>query len=68
MFDQTELKTRLIIIKQSDVDDAIILDENYRHLMREATTPEDQRQFDILRKIVKRRIQHLTDTQLKLND
>jgi hypothetical protein len=68
MFDQSELKTRLIIIKQSSVDDATILDENYKLLMREATTPEDQRQFDILRKIVKRRIQHLTDAQLKLND
>ena len=64
MFDQSELKTRLIIIKHSSVDDATILDENYRLLMREATTPEDQKQFDILRKIVKRRIQHLTDTQL----
>lgn len=64
MFDQSELKTRLIIIKQSSVDDATILDENYKLLTREATTPEDQRQFDILRKIVKRRIQHLTDTQL----
>lgn len=65
MFDQSELKTRLIIIKHSSVDDATILDENYKLLMREATTPEDQKQFDILRKIVKRRIQHLTDTQLK---
>jgi hypothetical protein len=64
MFNQSELKQRLIIIKHSDLDDATILDENYKHLMRAATSPEDEQQFDILRHIVKRRIQHLTGTQL----
>lgn len=55
-----ELDQRLVIIKNSPIDDVIILDENYKHLMREATTPEDQKSFEILHSLAKERIKELS--------
>lgn len=59
MFDQVDLKDRLIIIKQSGLDDVIILDENYRHLMRESYSQEEQNQFKILHSVARERIKEL---------
>jgi hypothetical protein len=63
MYDKVELKQRLIIIKNSNLDDATILDENYMHLIRETANPEEQQQFLILRSRVKERIKKLTDSE-----
>lgn len=60
MYDVQELKQRLIIIRNSDIDDATILDENYMQLIKETPNPDEQEQFVVLRSIVKRRIKHLT--------
>ena len=59
MYDDLELKQRLIIIKHSTLDDAIILDENYKQLIRNTPNPEEQKQFVILRSTVQRRIKEL---------
>lgn len=59
MYGNTELKQRLIIIKNSSLDDAIILDENYMHLIRETPNHEEQKQFLILHSNVQRRIKQL---------
>lgn len=59
MYGIQELKQRLIIIRNSDLDDATILDENYTHLIKETPNPDEQEQFIILKSIVNRRIKHL---------
>jgi hypothetical protein len=59
MYDVQELKQRLIIIKHSDLDDATILNENYLHLIKEASNPDEKAQFVTLRSITCRRIKHL---------
>jgi hypothetical protein len=63
MYDKVERKERLIIIKNSSLDDATILDENYMQLIRETSNPEEQQQFLILRSRVKERIKKLTDIE-----
>jgi hypothetical protein len=70
MFDQIELAQRLIIIKHAGLDDVTILDENYRHLMRDSEVPEEKQQLKILQDTVKNRIVELTGkngTRLKSN-
>jgi hypothetical protein len=59
MYDIPELKERLVIIKTSSLDDATILDENYRHLIKEESNPDEREQFIVLRSIVLRRINKL---------
>lgn len=59
MYDIPELKERLIIIKTSDLDDAVILDENYRQLIKDEPNPDEREQFIVLRSIVLRRISKL---------
>ena len=60
MYDNIELKQRLVIIKNSNLDDATILDENYMQLIRETPNPDEQQQFLILHTNVQRRIKQLT--------
>lgn len=60
MYDNAELKERLVIIKNSNLDDASILDENYMQLIRETPNPEEQQQLVILHSNVQRRIKQLT--------
>ena len=60
MYGVQELRQRLIIIKHSDLDDAIILDENYLQLIKETPNPDEKEQFIVLRSIVHRRINALT--------
>ncbi len=59
MYDIPELKDRLIIIKTSNLDDATILDENYKQLIKEESNPDEREQFIVLRSIVRRRIDKL---------
>jgi len=62
MYDNAELNERLVIIKHSNLDDAVILDENYKHLMRETPNPEEQQQLLVLHRIVERRVKELSQT------
>jgi|APFre7841882630_1041343.scaffolds.fasta_scaffold114667_2 hypothetical protein len=62
MYDVPELKQRLIIIKHSNLDDATILDENYRQLIKESPNSDEREQFIILHSIVQRRISKLLDS------
>jgi hypothetical protein len=61
MYDIPELKERLIIIKQSSIDDAMILDENYLHLIKETPRSDEREQFIILHTFVQQRINSLKD-------
>lgn len=65
MYDTVELKQRFIIIKNSSLDDATILDQNYMQLIRETSNPEEQQQFLILRSNVQRRIEELRNAHGK---
>lgn len=59
MYDVQELKQRLIIIKQSTLDDVTILNENYKQLIRNSSEDAERAQFLILRDIVQHRIKEL---------
>jgi hypothetical protein len=59
MYDELELKQRLVIIKHSSLDDATILDENYKQLIKNTPDPVEQEQFVILQSTVQRRIEEL---------
>jgi hypothetical protein len=59
MQDQLDLNERLVIIKHSDIDDILILDENYRYLMRNSESMEEQEKFEILHNIAQDRIRKL---------
>ncbi len=59
MYGDTELKERFFIIKNSSLDDATILDENYKQLISETPDPAEQEQFIILRSNVQHRIYEL---------
>lgn len=59
MYGVQELDQRLIIIKNSGIDDATILDQNYLQLIKETPNPDEQQQFVVLRTLVQRRIKHL---------
>ena len=67
MYGVQELKQRLIIIKNSDLDDATILDENYLQLIKETPNPEEKDQFLVLRSVVRRRINQLKEYKNKDN-
>ena len=60
MYDDTELKQRLIIIKHSELDDATILDENYKQLIKITPNPQEKEQFEELLITVQKRIEELT--------
>lgn len=60
MYDDIDLEQRLIIIRNSGLDDATILDENYKQLIVNTPDPIVQSQFVILRSTVQRRIKELT--------
>jgi len=59
MYGVQELQQRLIIIKNSEMDDATILDENYRQLIKDSVNPDEKEQFVALRSIVQHRIKQL---------
>ena len=61
MYDSAELKQRFVIIKNSNLDDVTILDENYKQLIRNAENPDEQQQFRILHSNAQRRIEKLTE-------
>lgn len=63
MYDIQGLKERIIIIKNSDIDDATILNENYKHLIKNTVNPDEQKQFVILHMATKKRINRLKDTE-----
>ena len=60
MYDDIDLEQRLIIIRNSGLDDATILDENYKQLIVNTPDPIVQSQFVILRSTVQRRMKELT--------
>lgn len=59
MFDELDIKERLTIIKNSNLDDATILDNNYSRLMREVNE-EDTQEIIILKNNTQLRIKELT--------
>ena len=59
MYTETDLKERFIIIKNANLTDATILDENYRQLIAQAYNPDERQQFVILRSTVQGRIKQL---------
>jgi hypothetical protein len=63
MFDIPAIKQRLIIIKHLSLDDAVILDENYKQLMKDTPNPDERDQLIVLRTRIQRRINDL----LKVN-
>lgn len=63
MYDQKEIDQRIVIIRHSGLDDVTILDKNYTILMRESSNPEDQQQFETLRKVTRLRIKELTGNE-----
>jgi hypothetical protein len=64
MFDIPAIKQRLIIIKHLSLDDAVILDENYKQLMKDTPNPDERDQLIVLRTRIQRRINDL----LKVNN
>jgi len=62
MYDKMQLKERFKIIGTSSLDDATILVENYRKLIKDTPNPDEQKQFIILHTNVQRRIQKLKET------
>ena len=54
------LKEKISIINHSDLADAKILDNNYRHLIYNTADTEEQKRFVILRTTTQLRIQELT--------
>jgi hypothetical protein len=62
MYDETvDLKEKLYIIKHSELADAMILDENYRQLIRETPNETEQKKLIALRTFAQCRIKELTD-------
>jgi hypothetical protein len=66
MYNDDELKQRFTIIKNSSIDDIIILDENYRKLLAVISNPEEQKQVLILRSSIKHRLDKLTISENKV--
>ena len=65
MYDDLEIKQRLIIIKHSNLDDVVILDENYKKLIKNTPNPETKDQLIILQSTVQQRIDELKALQEK---
>lgn len=59
MFD-LDTEEKILLIKQTELDDAKILSDNYKLLANSADNPEDQAKFAILRTSAKLRIKELT--------
>lgn len=64
MYDQFEIKQRLVIIENSSLADAAIFDEKYGLLIRNAETNDERAQFLELRSNVQNRIKELTNNGL----
>jgi hypothetical protein len=62
MYTETDLNERFIIIRNANLTDATILDENYRQLIAAAYNPDERQQFVILRSTVQGRIKQLSKT------
>ena len=61
MLDTDELIQRQYVIRQSNIDDAKILVENYKLLYRTADNDDEQRQFDYLKTKAKMRVTDLLE-------
>lgn len=61
MLDTGELIQRHYVIRQSNIDDAKILAENYKRLYRTADNDDDQKQFDYLNTMAKMRVSDLLE-------
>jgi hypothetical protein len=68
MYNVSELKDRLIIIKSSELDDATILDENYRQLIKNTAYTAEQEQYKMLHSLVQRRIEMLLGKLIQDNN
>lgn len=55
-----DLDQRLVIIQHSGIDDAKILDENYKLLIWQAGDNDEKQQLEVLRSRVQIRIKELT--------
>lgn len=63
MYDQQEINQRLVIIKHAGLDDVRILDSNYRILSRNSSSPEEQKQYEVLQTITRSRMEELTQNE-----
>lgn len=61
MLNNSELGQRHYVIKQSGLDDAKILVENYKHLFYTADNSSDREQFDSLRIKARMRVHDLME-------
>jgi hypothetical protein len=59
MYDNKEIEERLVIIKNSGLDDVTILNKNYMYLIRDASDISEQAQLLTLQKSTKKRIKEL---------
>ena len=60
MHNNIELAQKIFIIKTSDLDDIIILDNNYKQLIRETPDSVEKEQYKILQHNSQHRIEVLT--------
>lgn len=60
MYNKLDLQQRLIIIKSAGLEDATILDKNYRSLIRQAASIDEQEQLNILHINTQKRIEELS--------
>lgn len=59
MSENLNLDDKLIIIKTAGMEDAEILDDNYKHMFRDATNPDERLEIVILRSKVLDRMKEL---------
>jgi hypothetical protein len=62
MYNEVELNQRMIIIKHSELEDATILEQNYRNMMRGTDDPIEQTQYITLRTNLQERIKQLEES------
>lgn len=56
-----DVNDKIMLIKQTDLDDAMILSGNYKVLANSTDDPKEQQNFVILRTTAKLRIKELTE-------
>lgn len=60
MSENLNLDDKLIIIRNAGMEDVEILDDNYRHMLRDVTDPDERLKIVILRSKVLDRIKELS--------
>jgi hypothetical protein len=60
MSENLNLDDKLIIIKSADMEDVEILDDNYKHMWRYVTDPDERREIVILHSRVLDRMKELS--------